>query len=165
MAALTVGAIAPDFTLPAIGGSQVVLREARKHGPVVAAFFKISCPVCQLAFPFLERLHQAYQDKNVTVLGISQNDESGTRAFMKEYGITFPVLLDDHSRYPVSNAFGLTNVPTVFLITPDGQVEQSIVGWDRSEMEQLNRRVAELAGATPSQLFRPGEDVPQFKAG
>jgi peroxiredoxin len=165
MPTLMAGAVAPDFTLPSVDGGQLSLREALGRGPVIVAFFKISCPVCQLAFPYIERLYQAYKGRRVTIVGVSQNDVSETRAFMKEYGVTFPVLLDDRSRYPVSNAYGLTNVPSVFYIGPEGEIEQSVVGWDRKEMEQLSRRVAEVTGSTPVQIFRPSEDVPQFKAG
>lgn len=165
MPALVTGASAPDFTLPTVGGERFSLKEALNRGPVVAAFFKISCPVCQFAFPFIERLYRAAVDRNVTIVGISQNDESGTRAFIKEYGLTFPIVLDDRSRYPVSNSYGLTNVPTMFLISPNNEIEQSIVGWDRKDMEELGRRISGEGGASPLQIFRPGEDVPAFKAG
>jgi len=53
MAALSAGISAPEFNLPTIKGERFSLREALARGPVVAAFFKISCPVCQYAFPFL----------------------------------------------------------------------------------------------------------------
>src|SRR5512133_2681491 len=111
MPALSAGKTAPDFSLPAMDGSIFSLADALKRGPVVLAFFKISCPVCQYAFPFLERIYQAHRGEKVSVIGISQNDKSGTAAFMREYGVTFPVLLDNAPRYPVSNAYGLTNVP------------------------------------------------------
>ncbi len=52
MAALTAGAKAPDFELKAMDGKRFVLREELARGPVVLAFFKVSCPVCQYAFPF-----------------------------------------------------------------------------------------------------------------
>ena len=148
MAALTTGTAAPDFKLPTMDGKQFSLQEALVHGPVVAAFFKISCPVCQYALPFLERIHQAYRGKNVTVIGISQNGKKDTAAFMKEFGVTFPVLLDDPDTYPASNAYGLTNVPTVFWILQDGEIEVSSVGWSRPDTEEINRKAAETAGDT-----------------
>ena len=120
MAALTVGTSAPDFKLQTMDGKPFSLRDALAQGPVVAAFFKISCPVCQYTFPFLERIYKVYGGKNVTIVGISQNQKKDTAAFAKEYGLTFPILLDDTNAYPVSNAYGLTNVPTIFWIAPDG---------------------------------------------
>lgn len=165
MAALTAGTVAPDFKLQAMDGKQVSLRDALGHGPVLAAFFKVSCPVCQYAFPFLERIYKAYGGKNVTIVGVSQNDKKDSAAFAKEYGITFPILLDDTNTYPVSNAYGLTNVPSIFWIDPDGEIEISSVGWDRKDVEEMNRKAAQLTGTGPKAVFRAGEQIDDFRAG
>ncbi|MGA2002671.1 MAG: TlpA disulfide reductase family protein [Terriglobales bacterium] len=165
MAALTAGTKAPDFSLSSVDGSQFSLREALQHGPVLAAFFKISCPVCQYAFPYFERLYKAYGRKNVAIVGVSQDDHGNTKAFLKEYGVTFPALLDDPNGYAVSNAYGLTNVPTWFLIGQDGTIEISSVGWMKSDIEDLNRKLAEAEQTPPRALFHSGEDVRDFRAG
>jgi peroxiredoxin len=165
MPALMAGKVAPDFTLPTLKGGSVSLGDALKRGPVVLAFFKISCPVCQFAFPYIERLQQAYKDKSITVIGVSQNDARDTTLFAKEYGITFPLALDDPKKYLVSNAYGLTNVPTVFYVAPDGEIELSSVGWSRADMEELARRVAEATKASAATIFKPEEDVPAFRPG
>ncbi len=165
MAALTPGTTAPDFTLKTIDGKQFSLRDALARGPVVAAFFKVSCPICQYAFPFLERIYKAYGNKNVTIVGVSQNGKKDTAAFVKEYGVTFPVLLDNTDTYPVSNAYGLTNVPTVFWIAEDGEIEISSVGWVRKEIEEINHKAAEATGDGVKAMFRPGEEVADFRAG
>ena len=60
MAALATGTKAPDFDLKTLDGKRFSLGEELASGPVVLAFFKVSCPTCQYAFPFLERLHKAY---------------------------------------------------------------------------------------------------------
>jgi peroxiredoxin len=165
MSALAPGKIAPDFALSTLEGKQFSLRQALERGPVIAAFFKVSCPTCQYTFPFLERLYKAYGNENVTLVGISQNDKKDTAAFARECGITFPLLLDDPRTYPISNAYGLTNVPTIFWIAPDGEIEMSSVGWVRSDFEQLNHRIAELAQVARAPMFRAGEDVHDFRAG
>ena len=165
MAALIEGTPAPDFTLPTTDGKTISLRDALDRGPVVAAFFKISCPVCQYALPYLERIYKAYGNQKVTIVGISQNNKRDTLAFLKEYRISFPVLLDDTNAYPVSNAYGLTNVPTTFWIARDGEIEVSSVGWMRKEIEQINRKVAEASGGGAKPVFEPGEQVADFRAG
>jgi peroxiredoxin len=165
MEALPAGTKAPDFSLPAVDGGKFSLREALQRGPVLAAFFKVSCPTCQYTFPFLERLHRAHEDKQITIVAISQNNQSETAAFLKEYGVTFPTLLDDPNGYAVSNAYGLTNVPTLFLIQPDGAIEMTSVGWVKKDVEDLNRRLAVGHQAPPPQLFKPGEDIRDFRAG
>lgn len=165
MPTLEAGTKAPAVKLPTMTGETFDLAEALKRGPVALAFFKISCPVCQFTFPYLERLYRANAGGKLQLVGVSQDSKADTARFLKEYGITFPVALDDTSRYPVSNAYGLTNVPTIFLVTPAGEVETASVGWYKQDIEGLNAKMAALAGKPPQPVFRPGEDVPEFKAG
>jgi cytochrome c biogenesis protein CcmG/thiol:disulfide interchange protein DsbE len=164
MAALPTGTKAPDFSLPGLDGSTFSLKDALQRGSVVAAFFKISCPVCQYTFPFVERLRKTYGGK-VAIVGISQDDKASTAAFLKEYGITFPALLDNPAGYAVSNAYGLTNVPTWFFIAPDGEIKISSVGWVRADMEDLNHRLADNNKIAVTQLFLPKEDVRDYRPG
>jgi len=165
MSALTAGTKAPEFKLKTLDGKPFSLSETLADGPVVLAFFKVSCPVCQYAFPFLERLHKAYQQKGYTLVGVSQNDAKDTVAFNKEFGVTFPVLLDDTRSYPVSNAYGLTNVPTLFWIAQDGGIEVSSVGWVKAEFEEISRRMAGAGKIAPAAIFKPGDNVRDFQAG
>jgi peroxiredoxin len=165
MAALAVATKAPEFDLKTLDRKRFSLNDELTRGPVVLVFFKISCPTCQYALPFFERLYQAYAHQGVNLVGISQNDAKETTAFNKEFGITFPVLLDDAHSYPVSNAYGLTNVPTIFWIAQDGDIEVSSVGWLKADFEEINRRMAEAGKITPSTVFQPGEDVRDFRAG
>lgn len=166
MPALEAGVQAPEIELQSVEGSKFSLREARQKGPVVAAFFKVNCPVCQMAFPYLDRIFKAYEKSaKFTFVGVSQNDAADTKAFNRQYGVSFPVLLDPSGKYPVSNAYGLTNVPTVFLISPEGEIEFSSVSWSKAEMEELNRRLAKVSGASPAQIFHAGEKVSDYKPG
>jgi peroxiredoxin len=96
---------------------------------------------------------------------VSQNDSKDTAAFAKEFGVTFPILLDDTKKYPVSNAYGLTNVPTLFWIAPDGEIEVSSVGWSKPDFEIINRKMGEAANTAPAPLYKTGEDVLDFRAG
>ena len=98
-------------------------------------------------------------------MGVSQDDPKDTSAFTKEFGVTFPVLLDTPRQYPVSNAYGLTNVPTVFWIGQDGEIEVSSVGWVKADVEQIGHKMAKAARASPATLFQPSEQVRDFRAG
>jgi cytochrome c biogenesis protein CcmG, thiol:disulfide interchange protein DsbE len=164
MPALATGKKAPDFILPTVEGVRFSLSGALKRGPVIAVFFKISCPVCQYAVPFVERIHQAYGGK-ATVVGISQNTRQDTLVFMRQYGASFPVLLDDPSKYPVSNAYGITNVPTTFLIAADGEIELSSVGWSKRDFETIAAHAAKTSGGTAAAIFHPSEEIAEFRAG
>jgi peroxiredoxin len=150
------GAMAPGFRLAALDGGELTLSELTARGPVLLAFFKISCPVCQLTMPYLERLHS---QGGLRVYGISQNDAEDTREFNRHFGVTFPTLLDsEDAEYPASNAYAISSVPTMFLVAPDGTLEQVIEGWSKIDMQALG----ESAGMT---LFRPEDNVPAWKAG
>jgi peroxiredoxin len=165
MPAIGAGVHAPEINLVSVDGSKFALRDALKRGPVVAAFFKVSCPVCQMAFPYIERLFKAYgKTSKFTLVGVSQDNAADTKAFNREFGVTFPVLLDSKG-YPVSNAYGLTNVPTIFMVSPEGEIELSLVSWSKPEMEELNRRLAHISGLKPAELFHKGERVAEFKPG
>jgi peroxiredoxin len=165
MPALEAGVRAPEFSLPTVDGKTVSLADELKKGPVVLAFFKVSCPVCQYAFPFYERMYQANRTPGVSIIGVSQDNAKDTKAFMKEFGVTFPVALDDPAHYAVSNAYGLTNVPTLFYIEPSGQIEISSVSWSKADLEAIAAKLAERRRQPPAALWRKGDDVRDFRAG
>lgn len=165
MTALAMGIKAPDFALKTLDGKAFSLSEELQRGPVVLAFFKVSCPTCQYAFPFLQRLYKAYGNRGVKLVGVSQNDARETVAFAKDFGLTFPLLLDDMRSYPVSNAYGLTNVPTIFWVAQDGEIEVSSVGWVKADFESINRKMSENGKIGLAAMFRAGEDVRDFRAG
>jgi peroxiredoxin len=165
MTALASGSKAPDIELKTLDGKPFSLSGELSRGPVVLVFFKVSCPTCQYALPFFERLYKAYGHKAVKLVGVSQNDAKDTAEFNKQFGITLPVLLDDSQRYPASNAYGLTNVPSIFWVAEDGEIEVSSVGWVKADFNQINRKMAEADKIAPAVVFKPGEDVRDFRAG
>ena len=158
------GNTAPVFSLKDLNGQNYSLPALLEKGPVVAVFFKISCPVCQFTFPFLERLYKRYGGDGVTFLGISQDDAKTTKKFASEYGVTFPMALDDNG-YSASNAYGLTNVPTIFFIDPDGTVSVVCMGFDKKGFEDIGASLAERKRLAPVALFRPDEKIPAHKPG
>jgi peroxiredoxin len=148
---LEAGSTAPEFRLARLDGATATLAEILSGGPALLAFFKISCPVCQLTLPYLERLHNS---GTLRIFGISQNDESDTRDFNEDFGVTFPVLLDsEDEEFPASNAFGISSVPSLFLVERDGRVSRVIEGWRKTGIQELGIE------------FRPGDNVPEWKAG
>jgi peroxiredoxin len=165
MPALKTGSAAPEVTLSRVDGQPFSLKQSLVQGPVVLAFFKVSCPVCQYAFPYFERIYKQAAGKGVSIIGVSQDNARDTTAFMKQFGISFPVLLEDTTSYSVSDAYGLTNVPSIFWISPDGEVEISSVGWSRADVEAIHRKIAEINGSPLPPLFQPGEDIRDFRAG
>jgi peroxiredoxin len=164
LAHLEPGTLAPDFTLKAIAGGQQKLTSLLEQGPVVVAFFKVSCPVCQFTFPFLQRIYERVGAKGISLIGISQDDGRDTEDFCQEYALKFPVLLDD-SGYPVSNSYGITNVPTVFLIDQGGKIKLECMGFDKAALEKITAELESRAKLPPTSLFRSSEVVPDYKPG
>jgi peroxiredoxin len=164
MTTIVAGQTAPDFSLKSIDGTEYSLPKLLERGPVFISFFKVSCPVCQFTFPFLERLYKRYGGKDVTFLGISQDNARATKEFADEYGVTFPMLLDTEG-YPASNAYGLTNVPTTFQIDTDGSVKIVSMGFNKKDLEAVAAELSERNKNPLSVLFRPDESVPANRPG
>ncbi len=162
MVALAEGTRAPALSLSAADGKIFDLGATLQSQPlVVLAFFKVSCPVCQLAFPFLERIHQNYPE--IPMWGISQDDAAATDAYAKMFGCTFPMLLDQTLSSTVD--FGLTNVPTVFLVNAKQEIILSMVGFIKNDLEKLNADLAQAAGQSTKPLFTAADEVPALKPG
>jgi peroxiredoxin len=153
---LSSGDLAPGFRLPRLEGGDVSLSDLIATGPILLAFYKVTCPVCQMAMPFLERIHNA---ASMPIYAISQDDAADTREFNTEFGITLRTLLDpEESGFAVSNAYGISHVPTMYLIGVDGRIANVIESWNRQEIEAI-------ASSVGVRLIRAGDDVPAFRAG
>jgi peroxiredoxin len=165
LSTLPAGEPAPPISLKDTSGRSVTLEEALKKGPVVAAFFKVSCPTCQFTFPFLERMYETYGGDGFTFLGVSQNDAADTQEFAQEFGVKFPLLIDDEGTYTASNEYGITNVPSVFLISQDGKILERSVGFGKRDLESMAKEAARATNRPVTALFKPGEVVPDHKPG
>lgn len=150
---LAQGAQAPDVEVSTLEGGTKKLRDLAASGPALLAFFKNTCPVCQFTLPFLNRLKDRVQ-----VWAISQDNARDTREFLSEYGAEFPALLDGKG-YPASNGFGITNVPSLFVVEPDGTISFAVTGFSKRDLEALAARFG------VENLFRAEEYVPEWRAG
>ena len=164
MPTLSAGETAPTFQLATTTGERHSLPEALANGPVLLAFFKVSCPVCQFTFPFLQRLHEQLREQGVQIWGVVQDKAQDGAQFAASYGVTFPILIDE-APYRVSQAYHLTQVPSLFLVKPDGHVEISSEGFCKADLLAIQRSLAQLLSATPPALFLLTESVPEYKPG
>jgi peroxiredoxin len=99
-------------------------------------------------------------------LGVSQDDANATVSFAQAYGVTFPMALDEKEKgYPASNAYGLTTVPTIFLIDTDGTVQVSSMGFVKDDLERMAGHLAQRRRIAPAPLFRVDESVPANRPG
>ena len=160
MPALPRNSRAPDFTLADADGREFNLYDALADGPVLLTFFKTDCPTCQYGLPFIDRLATSLDGSAATAVAVSQDTACEGEMFKIEFDYATRQVFDPQwSGYEVSNAYGLTNVPTVFLVEPDGRIAHTMVSWSKADVEEIARK---LGVAAP---FRPGESVLPFRPG
>ena len=132
-----------------------------KAGPTVVWFYKVTCPVCQMAAPVAQALADGRLDRFV---GIGQDPREKLDAFARTYGLGFHSL-SEPPPYRLSNAYGITVVPTMFLVGMDGMIVDSVWSWDRDGYGRVNQELAELAGAVPADLRKVTASLPVFRPG
>ncbi len=121
-----VGKPAPAFTLTRFDGGTVSLEELR--GKVVFLNFWASwCPPCRAEARMLEAAWQAYRDRDVVFVGANiQDQEPAARAFLEEFGITYPNGVDRGSRTAID--YGVWGLPETFIIDRTGRITYKHVG-------------------------------------
>ncbi len=164
MPTLATGKTAPPFDLTGMDGRKYSLQAALRRGPVLAAFFKVSCPTCQFTLPFIERLYQQFRSAGAQFLGISQDNAENSKLFAKQFGVTFPILIDDEP-YETSREYGLKYVPTLFLVAPGGHVEVSGEGFCKADLLEIQKSLAKHYSTQPPALFEAKDRVPEYKPG
>ena len=158
------GASAPDFSLPDAAGTNHRLAEALESGPVVLAFMKADCGTCTLAFPYLERLHQAYRGAAWSIWGICQHPARAAEWFAKNTGVTFPLLIETDG-FPVSCAYDPPATPTVFLIDRSGVVKSGHFGFAKPDLNTLAADLAAALEREPVVVAPPDDGQPDFRPG
>ena len=164
MTSLMPGQEVPDFVLKNTSGGPVRLSEYQKGELVVLAFYKHECPTCQLAIPFLEQIHRRGRGAKVRFLGVMEDEKADAVAFAKKYAIMMPFVLEEEP-YATSEAYGLTNVPTVMLLDAHRKVQWIQVGFAKKAYQELADKVAALAGKDAEPLFNSMMSIPDTKPG
>ena len=155
------GSQAPDFILPNAQGRLFALADALRRGPVLLAFFKIACPTCQYALPFVERLAKRLEGGAITVFSISQDSPEHTALFNREFGISLPQLFDpEDESFPVSEAYQIVFVPTLFVVEQDGLISRVSAGFNKKEFEEIAAHLGAAAEREAVPLFTADENVP-----
>jgi thiol-disulfide isomerase/thioredoxin len=129
-------------------------------GPRALFFYKVTCPVCQMAAPKAQAFEEAYQGR---IVGIGQDPEEKLSAFDGEYGMSIPRLAD-LPPYSQSNAYGIEVVPTLFLVQ-DSMILDAVESWERDGYNRVSRRLAELTGSEFAEISKAGDGLPPFRPG
>ncbi|HEY7782109.1 MAG TPA: TlpA disulfide reductase family protein [Ktedonobacterales bacterium] len=125
-----VGHRAPDFTLAVLNGTpgqRVHLADLKGH-PVIVNFWASWCQPCQEESPILEAAWQRYKANGIIIIGVSYQDKpADSLGFLKQYGITYLVGLDDADG-AIAVAYGVSGVPETAFIDRSGVVAQKVGG-------------------------------------
>jgi cytochrome c biogenesis protein CcmG/thiol:disulfide interchange protein DsbE len=126
LGAQTTAGPAHDFTLPLFEGGTVRLSSL-KGRPVMVNFWASWCVPCREEAPLLEQTWQRYQDKDLAFLGVNIWDsETNARAFMREFGITYPNAIDADGKVAID--YGLHGVPETFFVDRQGRLASKYIG-------------------------------------
>jgi len=136
---IEIGNVAPDFTLPTIDG-QVVSLSSLSGKKVILNFWATWCPPCRKEMPDIEAFYSKHaKDKHVVVLGINltsaEMSVNDVKRFIKEYKLTFPVLLAKTEETAV--LYQAVTIPTSYIIDSSGVIRSKKIGpMDQKWMEQ-----------------------------
>ncbi len=140
------GYLAPDFSLPAIDGSEMSLSELRGQ-PALLNFWATWCPPCRQEMPHLQAVSETFAGK-AHVIGVDQGETADqVAAFADEIGIDFPLLIDEDGR--VNKQFGVVALPTTIFIDENGVVTELFAGVlnEAVATDKLNQMLAD--GGSP----------------
>ena len=142
-----VGQIAPDFSLLSLTGQTVRLSDYRGH-PVWINFWASWCPPCRDEMPRLEGVYLSHVADELVILGVAVRDSpADAGAFVKEVGVTYPIVLDEPGN--VADRYHAVALPVQYWIDRAGIVR----GWAIGELspDQYDASLAKiLSQPTPA---------------
>lgn len=102
------------------------------HGNIVVLnLWYAACPPCRKEAKGIEAAYRAYRPKGVKFLGVNVRDgKAAARAYMRTFGVTYPVMLDTAGRV-VSALHGVLPpeaTPSTLLLDPKGRIAGRVVG-------------------------------------
>ena len=128
--------MAPDFTLNTPDGDSLTLADYRGQ-VVLVNFWATWCPPCRAELPDLVAYYHAHEQEGFTLLGVNEQEAaSAASTFLTMQGLnTYPVVLDSNGM--VMQRYGVSGLPSSFLISPDGQILHSWTGMiNRTMLEE-----------------------------
>lgn len=123
------GNLAPDFELKTLDGNSIRLSSL-KGKKVILNFWATWCPPCRSEMPDIEKFYVDQKDKGLEVLAVNLTNAEKNRAdvapFLKSFGITFPVVLDEKGS--IGELYDVYSIPASFIIDTQGVIQKKLVG-------------------------------------
>ncbi len=130
-------AAAEDFTLGSLDGSRRSLSSF-KGKVVFLSFWATWCGPCKAELPSIQALYNKLESKGLAVVAVDMGEQKPVVAqFVKDYSLTFPVLLDGD--VAVGSAYGASSIPTNYLLDRSGRLIARIVGFDGTDWTSAER--------------------------
>ncbi len=121
------GKPAPEFTLANLAGTTRVSLRALRGKVVVLDFWATWCGPCRRWMPIVAKLERELKGRNVRFFAVNERDQpQEIRDFLKEAGVTVPVLLDRDGK--VGQLYGASSIPLTVIVGADGKVAQVLLG-------------------------------------
>ena len=137
------GKSAPDFEAEAPDGTMHRLSEYTGHGQYVLIDFWASwCGPCIGSFPFMKEIYATYKDRGLVFLGVScDKDRDAWLNALEKHQLPWTALRSPARKGDACELYGITGIPAVILIAPDGNVLSTDL-----EGEKLKAKLAEIFG-------------------
>ena len=127
----------PSFRLEALDGGKTVTGDDLKGKVVLIDFWQTWCGPCRNLMPAIEKLHKAYKDKGVLVIGVTPEDRELVEKFHRQRDYTYPIYLDpDHN---TNRAFQVEAIPRTIVIARSGDVILDAVSPDHATLDEAVR--------------------------
>ncbi|KTG08674.1 alkyl hydroperoxide reductase [Haloprofundus marisrubri] len=135
---LSVGDDAPDFELPDQHGETVSLSDFSGDRVVLYFYPRADTPGCTTEACGFRDSIDAFEKRDVHVLGVSDDPVSDLKSFADEYDLPFRLLSDEsgevaaaYDSYGEKNMFGNTFdgvFRNTYVVGPDGTIERAYEG-------------------------------------
>ena len=136
---LSVGDVAPDFTLPDADGNEVALKDLRGKNVIVYFYPAAMTPGCtKQACDFRDSL-DSLQAAGYAVLGISPDKPAKLAKFRERDGVTFPLLSDPDKQ--VLTAYGAFGEKTMYGKKVTGVIRSTFVVDEKGKIEAAQYNV------------------------
>jgi len=124
-----IGDVAPDFTLPTLGGQEITLSQFKGEN-IFLLFWTQGCVFCQTrGIIMVNDIYRKGQQSGLVVFSINVAESKGEVAeFVRQKGLIYPVLMDRDASVS-RKKFGVYVVPTLFIIGKDGLIKEKVYGY------------------------------------
>ncbi|MED0677509.1 TlpA disulfide reductase family protein [Aneurinibacillus thermoaerophilus] len=133
------GNMAPDFTLKSLDDQEFKLSQF-KGKKVIINLWATWCPPCRAEMPDMQKFFEENKEDGLIILGVnltqSEKSRDNVSTFLNEFGITFPVVLDEDNK--VADTYQVVSIPTSYIIDSQGIIQEKIIGpMNKEMMEKL----------------------------